>query len=78
MSDDAIKLSAAVTHLVHALENQGISTNGMQISLPKADAIDLMTRMRASDRLGFADRKYEFRWPEFGEIAGVVLVSRDN
>jgi hypothetical protein len=78
MSDDALRIEAAVSHLIHALENQGISTKGMQISLPKADAMNLMTRMRASDKLGFADRKYEFRWPEFGEIAGVVLVSRDN
>ena len=74
MTEDAIKLSAAVTHLVHALENQGINTKGMQISLPKADAMELMTRMQEITK--FPDRKYEFRWPEFGEIAGIVLVSR--
>ena len=78
MNDDAIKLSAAVTHLVHALENQGISTKGMRISLPRADAMDLIARMKMNYKdYGAIDRKYEFRWPEFGEIAGVVLVSRD-
>ena len=77
MSDDAMRISGAVVHLIQALEGQNISANGLQISLPRADAIALIQRMKTGDMNTLFDSKHDFHWPHVGTINGVPIICRD-